>query len=35
LPLVVSPETDIASGAITYRNVLDRDRLFEFEWGEP
>ena len=35
LPVVVSPETDITSGAITYRNVLDRDRLFEFEWGEP
>ncbi|MDD5073616.1 MAG: DUF4012 domain-containing protein [Candidatus Shapirobacteria bacterium] len=35
LPLIVSPETDIASGAITYRNVLNQDRLFEFEWGEP
>ncbi|MDD3679573.1 MAG: DUF4012 domain-containing protein [Candidatus Shapirobacteria bacterium] len=36
LPLFVSPDSgDISGGAITYRNILDRDRLFEFEWGEP
>jgi nucleoside-diphosphate-sugar epimerase len=35
LPLIVSPEGEVSSGAITYRNFLDRDRLFEFEWGEP
>jgi nucleoside-diphosphate-sugar epimerase len=35
LPLIVSPEGEVSSGAITYRNLLDRDRLFEFEWGEP
>ncbi|KUK84120.1 MAG: TPR repeat-containing protein [Microgenomates bacterium 39_6] len=35
LPLIVSPEGEVSSGAITYRNFLNRDRLFEFEWGEP
>lgn len=35
LPLIVSPEGEISQGAITYRNILDRNRLFEFEWGEP
>ncbi len=35
LPLVVSPEGEISDGAITYRNVLDKERLFELEWGKP
>lgn len=35
LPLKISPEGEVASGAITYRNTLSQDRLFEFEWGEP
>jgi nucleoside-diphosphate-sugar epimerase len=35
LPLVVSPEGEISQGAVTYRNILSQDRLFEFEWGKP
>jgi len=34
LPTQIEPEGDLSANAITYRNFLDRDRLFELEWGE-
>ena len=34
LPAQIEPEGDLSTNAITYRNFLDRDRLFELEWGE-
>ena len=34
LPSQIEPSGNLSTNAITYQNILDRDRLFELEWGE-